>query len=138
MPRLIPFFAILSSFAWVLPAPAANPPAEDWATFERPGKFITALCATDEALWIGTEDRGLWRLDLKADPAKPEAWEQFTSQDTATDHVYGIAVDTLGRVWVGTVNQGVSVYNGRQWRNYGVLDGCLGERVFAIAADPDP
>jgi hypothetical protein len=132
------FLAILSPFAWVFPAPAANPPAEDWAAFDPPGKFITALCATDEALWIGTEDRGLWRLDLKADPAAQDSWRQFTAKDTGTDHVYAVAVDTLGRVWAGTVNQGVSVYNGKDWRNYGVLDGCSGERVFAIAADPDP
>jgi len=138
VPRLIPFLAILSLLAWVPPAPAASPAAEDWAIFDKPGKFITALCATDEALWVGTEDRSLWRLDLKADPAKAEAWQQFTSKDTATDHVYGIAIDSLGRVWVGTLNQGVSVFNGKEWRSYGVLDGCSGERVFAIAADKDP
>jgi ligand-binding sensor domain-containing protein len=118
---------------------AAQPATETWKTFKQPGGFITALCATDDALWIGTEDNGLWRLDLKADPAKPDAWKQFIGKDGPnTEHVYGIAVDAAGRVWVGTVNQGVSVYNGREWRNYGVLDGCSGERVFAIAADPDP
>jgi hypothetical protein len=119
-------------------APVAGPAAEEWAIFEKPGKFITALCATDEALWIGTEDKGLWRLDLKAEPTAKDAWKQFTAKDTATDNVYGIAVDTSGRVWIGTVNQGVSVYNGKEWRNYGVLDGCSGERVFAIVADKDP
>jgi len=123
---------------FALSAQGLAAPAENWATFERPGKFITALCATEDALWIGTEDNSLWRLDLKADSAKAEAWQHFTSKDTATDHVYGIAVDVFGRVWVGTLNQGASVYNGREWRNYGVLDGCSGERVFAIAADPDP
>ena len=117
-------------------APVA-PTADSWTVCPAPGKFVTALCATNEALWIGTEDRGLWRLDLKADPAAKDAWKQFTSKDTATDHVYGIDVDVLGRVWIGTVNQGVSVYNGREWRNYGALDGCSGERVFAIAADAD-
>ena len=138
VPRLILFLAIDSLLAWVPPAPAASPAAEDWAIFDKPGKFITALCATDEALWVGTEDRSLWRLELKADPAKAEAWQQFTSKDTATDHVYGIAIDSLGRIWVGTLNQGVSVFNGKEWRNYGVLDGCSGERVFAIAADKEP
>ena len=33
--------------------------------------IITALCSTGEVLWIGTEDKGLWRLDLSADPTKP-------------------------------------------------------------------
>ena len=32
----------------------------------------------------------------------------------------------------------MSVHNGESWRNYGVLDGPLGERVFDIAADPRP
>jgi ligand-binding sensor domain-containing protein len=129
------FFAAISLAA---PAVAAAQPAmETWETFKQPGGFVTALCAADDALWIGTEDKGLWRLDLKADPAAKDSWRQFTAKDTATDHVYAIAADAAGRVWVGTVNQGVSVYNGREWRNYGVLDGCSGERVFAIAADPE-
>ncbi len=110
-----------------------------WTTFARPGRFITCLHATDGALWIGTEDHGLWRLDLLANPAGAGAWTQFTGDDGPhTKHVYGLAEDTAGRLWVGTVNAGVSVYSGEAWRNYGVLDGCLGERVFAIAADADP
>ena len=119
-------------------ASAPEGPAETWTLFNRPGKFITALCAADDALWIGTEDMGLWRLDLSADPAKPDAWKQFIGKDgPSTEHVYAIAVDAAGRVWVGTVNQGVAVYNGAEWRTFGVLDGCAGERVFAIAADAD-
>ena len=117
---------------------AAPPETASFTSFDRPGKFITALCATDKALWIGTEDNGLWRLDLSADPSKPDAWRQFPAADTQTSDVYALAHDAAGRIWVGTLNQGVSVYNGSQWRNYGVIDGCSGERVFAIAADPDP
>ena len=121
--------------------PAASPsegPAETWTLFDRPGKFITALCADADALWIGTEDKGLWRLDLAADPTQPSAWKQFIGEDgPSTEHVYAIAVDAAGRLWVGTTNQGVAVYNGVAWRTFGVLDGCAGERVFAIAADAD-
>jgi len=127
-------FLIVSGFAATQPQPAS----EDWKVFDRPGKFITALCAADDALWIGTEDKGLWRLDLSADPAHPEAWKQFIGKDgPSTEHVYAIAVDSAGRVWVGTTNQGVAVYNGVEWRTFGVVDGCAGERVFAIAADGD-
>ena len=127
-------FLIVSGFAATQPQPAS----EDWKVFDRPGKFITALCAAADALWIGTEDKGLWRLDLSADPTKPDAWKQFIGKDGPnTEHVYAIAVDAAGRVWVGTVNQGVAVYNGVAWRTFGVLDGCAGERVFALAADAD-
>ena len=131
----------LTFVAVVVRQPAASAPeglAETWTLFGRPGKFITALCATGDALWIGTEDQGLWRLDLSADPAKPDAWKQFIGKDGPnTEHVYAIAVDAAGRVWVGTTNQGVAVYNGVAWRTFGVLDGCAGERVFAIAADAE-
>jgi len=127
-------FLIVSGFAATQPQPAS----QDWKVFDRPGKFITALFAADDALWIGTEDMGLWRLDISADPAQPEAWKQFIGEDGPnTEHVYAIAVDAAGRVWVGTTNQGVAVYNGVEWRTFGVLDGCAGERVFAIAADAD-
>jgi len=117
---------------------AAPPEPASFTPFNRPGKFITALLAARDALWIGTEDKGLWRLDLKADPSKPDAWRQFPAADTKTNDVYALAQDAAGRLWVGTLNQGVSVYNGKEWRNYGVIDGCSGERVFAIAADPAP
>jgi len=31
------------------------------------------------------------------------------------DNGYAIACDKLGRIWVGHLNHGVSVYNGKQW-----------------------
>jgi hypothetical protein len=109
-----------------------------WTVCPAPGKFITCLLATDTALWVGTEDASLWRLDLKADPAQAGSWKQFTTAETRTDNIYGLAQDAAGRLWVGTQNQGVSVFNGKDWKNYGVIDGPIGEHVFSIAADPDP
>ncbi len=63
------------------------------------------------------------------------------------DDIYALACDKLGRIWVGNLNHGVSVYDGRPpelderghfkgWRNYDVLSGPLGERVFAIKTCP--
>ena len=64
------------------------------------------------------------------------------------DCVYAIACDKQGRIWAGHLNHGVSVYDGRQipikqpergyegWRNYDVLSGPLGERVFDIGVNP--
>jgi len=128
---------------------AAPPEPASFTPFSQTGKFITALLAAKDALWIGTEDNGLWRLALAvaqppsltvAQPPSaektslPAAWRQFSAADTKTSDVYALAQDAAGRVWVGTLNQGVSVHNGKEWRNYGVIDGCSGERVFAIAA----
>jgi hypothetical protein len=45
-------------------------------------------------------------------------------------------VDRQNRVWVGTLNHGVSVWNGQQWRNYNGLKGTLGERIFDIEVCP--
>ena len=87
-------------------------------------------------LWVATEDSGVWRYDPAVAQPK-DRWTQFTAQDGLADEsAYALAVDGKGRVWAGTLNHGVSVWNGKQWKNYGVLDGPLGERVFDIAVCP--
>ena len=83
-------------------------------------------------IWLGTEDRGLFRVD-----PNDGKWKQFKAKDgVADDNVYAVAVDKLGRVWCGTLNHGVSVFNGKEWRNYGIEDGPFGERVFDIQCSP--
>ena len=77
---------------------------------------------------------------------KAEAYQWFTTDDgLGDDNGYAVACDRLGRIWVGHLNHGVSVYNGHQWQTYEVvgglsrpdtLSGPLGERVFAIAVCP--
>ncbi len=52
------------------------------------------------------------------------------------DNAYALACDKQGRIWVGHLNHGVSVFNGERWANYDVLNGPLGERVFAIKVSP--
>ena len=52
------------------------------------------------------------------------------------DNAYALTCDKAGRVWVGTLNHGVSVFNGKQWKTYGPLDGPLGSRLFALAVNP--
>lgn len=86
-------------------------------------------------IWAGTEDKGVWCFDPQA--PQETAWRQFTVKDGLGDNnAYAIAVDADNRVWVGNLNHGVSVYNGRTWKNYGVTEGPQGERVFSIAVDP--
>ncbi len=121
-----------SAFALVLFAPDAL--AGDFSPPPMP--FVVSL-ASDSAghIWVGTEDHGVFRFDPAAQNAA--AWTNFTTKDgLGDDNAYAICADKLGRIWVGHLNHGVSVYNGEGWKNYDVLDGPIGERVFSIAADP--
>jgi len=110
---------------------------EAWTSWPSPCRFVTSMCASGDNLWIATEDQGLWRVALAAGSDRREAWWPVeVGFDPLPANVYGVAVDARGRVWFGTAGQGVAVFNGQAWKTYGVLDGCGGDRVFAIAADP--
>jgi hypothetical protein len=89
----------------------------------------------NSCVWVGTEDYGVWRYDPTAKDGK--LWTEFNAANgLGDDNCYAILCDRLGRVWLGTLNHGVSVYYHNQWRNYGPLNGPLGERIFALAASP--
>jgi hypothetical protein len=107
-------------------------------SFDAPnqGRNATSL-GLDKAgsLWVGIEDFGVWKCTL--DNRGEQQWRQFTVKDGLGDNnAYAVAGDHQGRVWVGHRNHGVSVWNGQNWKNYGPLEGPLGERVFDIAVCP--
>jgi sugar lactone lactonase YvrE len=112
-----------------------QPDSAKWEVLNKDGtgRFIVALTQDLSGnIWVGTEDKGVFRYDPKADK-----WTQFNSKNgLADDNAYAITVDRHNRVWVGTLNKGVSVFNGAEWKNYDVLDGPIGERIFAITTCP--
>ena len=96
---------------------------------------MTSMAVDGETLWIGTEDKGVWRFDAQAPTGKN--WTQFTTKDgLGDDNAYAITVDVLGRVWVGHLNHGISVFNGQRWNNYSIEDGFPGARIYDIAVSP--
>ncbi|HWB59645.1 MAG TPA: two-component regulator propeller domain-containing protein [Chthoniobacteraceae bacterium] len=107
-------------------------PALGWDAAKQ-GAFVTSAAVDlQNNVWAGTEGNGLWKYDSRA-----KNWTQFTSKDgLGDDTIYALAVDKQGRVWAGHLNHGVSVFSGGKWKNYGLLDGPLGDRVFAIATCP--
>lgn len=99
---------------------------------KKAGGFIASMAGDSEGnVWFGTEDNGLFRYN----PTSLE-WKQFATPDGLDDNAYAIAVDRQGRVWLGHLNHGVSVFNGKEWKNYDVIDGPIGERVFDISVCP--
>ena len=127
------FFLLALLIPACLGADAVNlVPALGW-DLKKQGGFPVSLAA-DKAgnVWVGTEGNGVWKYD-----AAKGGWTQFTIKDgLGDDCVYALATDHSGRIWAGHLNHGVSVYNGEKWRNYGLLDGPLGDRVFKIAVCP--
>ena len=149
-------------------SPLENEQSQVAPHFEAPpaeiGAFIVALGRDQRGcLWVGTEEKGVWRYDPAAQPL--QAWKQFTRAGTGggalsdgpasttqpaqarglgDDWAYALCCDKLGRIWVGHLNHGVSVYcpesgapgAGGTWRNYDILSGPLGERVFDIKTCP--
>ena len=137
-----PHFHLIKSALFVtalstipLIAHAQPGPRSVWNIKERGAFVMSSLRDQSDIYWFGTEDNGVWRYD----PRLPldQAWRQFTVKDgLGDDNVYALAQDEKGRVWVGHQSHGVSVWNGRAWRNYDVTEGPLGERVFDIAVSP--
>lgn len=83
-------------------------------------------------VWVGTEDeQGLWVYS-----ASSHLWQHHTPYKELSSDIYALACDRAGRVWAGSRNQGVSVWNGREWRNYNSTRGPNGSRTFAIACSP--
>ncbi len=97
------------------------------------GSFLTSVTLdAQNIVWVGTEGKGVWRYT-----PRDKKWTQFTTKDgLGDDDIYALAVDKLGRVWAGHLNHGVSVWNGEKWKNYGIEEGPLGSRVFAITTCP--
>ena len=108
-----------------------------WVPWDAPnqGQFIESLVQDHQGrTWVAVEDQGVWCYDPNA-PAAPR-YTHFTAKDgLGSDDVYALLVDKKDRLWAGTL-RGVSVYNGKDWKNYGPTEGIGGFRVFAMASCP--
>ena len=106
------------------PMPAWNPGSQ--------GAFIMSMAALGKEIAIGTEDNGVWIYNQTTGVSR-----QFTIKDgLGDDDAYALKYDRSGRLWVGHLNHGVSVYNGKAWMNYSTADGPIGSRIFALETSP--
>jgi signal transduction histidine kinase/ligand-binding sensor domain-containing protein/DNA-binding response OmpR family regulator len=98
---------------------------------------IAESTATPGVLWIGTEQRGLARLDLR-----DESVRFLTTRNSGlpNDTVYGVLTDEQGRLWMST-NRGLASYDpaSNTFRSYGAERGLqsseFNARAFFRAAD---
>lgn len=91
------------------------------------GGNIRALAIDNRSwLWIGSGDKGLSRIDLKAEAISIETLPM--ELQPALRNVYLICPDDIGQVWVGT-NDGVYRYSGYpipEYRHFSAEEGFLG------------
>lgn len=105
-----------------------------------PAEYLTdCLLATDGSIWVASEGQGIYRLTpSKKEPLKKENWFDVSYYlDLGKDvNYYAIAEDKQGRIWAGTDNRGVFVFNGDTWKVYDQHNALPGERIFDIAVSP--
>jgi hypothetical protein len=117
------------------PAPGANDDA--FKEIQKAvGKNVVSLAQQENGIiWIGTEGAGVFRYDEHAvEGHRVTKFDQRTG--LGDNDVYALCVDKQNRVWVGQLNHGVSVFNGKEWQNYDVLKGPIGEHIYDMISSP--
>lgn len=72
-------------------------------TYEVDAKIQTMLLQNLYELWIGTEGEGLMRIDVR-DGSRKTYRHTGKVGDISSDYIRSLAVDSNGRLWVGTFN----------------------------------
>lgn len=71
---------------------------------------IYALLQVGQHLWVGTEGKGLFRLDLRTGAAKCYTRDRHNPRSICSNYIRALCLDAQNRLWVGTLH-GLSIYN---------------------------
>lgn len=102
-----------------------------------PVQFIRqAITAHDGTIWVAGEQAGIHRLPLKE--TYNEFWEDMRYFSGAPDTLAftSIAEDRQHRIWAGTDNRGVAVFDGGKWQVYDRTNVLAGDHVYSLAVAP--
>lgn len=101
-----------------------------------PAQFIReGICTSKGDIWVVSEQSGIYRLPLSSSYNR---WENLHSYQGLPDtkHYTCIAEDKQHRIWAGTHNKGVSIFNGEEWKNYDRTNALPGDHIFDLAVSP--
>jgi hypothetical protein len=122
----------------VAPVQASNLQLNRYGAWGDDGQGALVTCMTLDRrghVWVGTEDTGIWVNNSTAPGGN--SWTGYSAETGLADSTCtALLSDTEGRVWAGTSRHGVSVFNGRVWKNYDITNGPLGNHIFALAENP--
>lgn len=93
------------------------------------------ILAADGSIWVVGEG-GIYKLRSEHSYSGPWLDAHDYSGYPETENFYAVAEDLQGRIWVGTDNKGVAVFNGEEWKSYTHENTLPGARIFDIAVSP--
>lgn len=99
-------------------------------------RVTDAILSSDNVIWVIGEQSSIYTFDLKE--RGNNKWVPICSSENfdPSTNFYAIIEDRQGRIWVGTDNQGLMVYNGHGWKSYTVDNALLSNRIYDLAVSP--
>ena len=109
--------------------PAFNP-QQPLQTMKEPGQWTTCVVSDARGIFVGTQSDGIWFQS-----AADQQWWHFTTREgLGADDITALCIDASGRLWAGHGRNGVSVGNGKSWRNFPAHSAPFGAHVNALTA----
>jgi len=96
-------------------------------------------------IWIGNNGYGLFRYDgerlvnvtKQQKLENPNFIKNFESKEGTLARVWTIAEDKKGNLWIGTIDAGVWMFDGKSFTNYTTKDGLGTDLIWTIYKDKD-
>lgn len=87
-------------------------------------------------IWVAPENNQMYCLDPDQSYAGPWRSLKYSTGMPDTLNFTCLAEDRQGRIWLGTDNKGVAVFNGESWQVYDWKNALPGNHVTALAVSP--
>ncbi|MCP9767843.1 response regulator [Lacihabitans sp. LS3-19] len=87
---------------------------ENWEYKKYPIPNINCIFEDKDYIWLGTSNKGLYRLDTKTESIK-----NFKSPDFANKNILGILDDDLGNLWLSS-SEGLFLFNKKSEKYLGL------------------
>ncbi|MDR1479190.1 MAG: hypothetical protein LBJ00_09625 [Planctomycetaceae bacterium] len=103
-------------------------------------RFIVAIIPDGNGgAWVGTETDGVVHYEQNKDPThfSKKVYDPNKITDRIPDNnAYALTTDKVGRLWIGHLDAGVTIFCNNKLTSYDVVDGPIGERIFDIEICP--
>lgn len=87
-------------------------------------------------LWLGT-NRGLTVVEWPSATSVARVQSYSVSDGLAGGNVCAVTEDRSGRIWIGTIGYGLSIFDGTAFRNYATATTFASNEIFALTTARD-